>query len=185
MTRSRRLDLVTLWAPGSIEAVVAGVQARLFAEHGLASSQALPPFIPVCFLAPDQTAPGLLARVARSARTSLAFRATRMQWESGWLYLMLDTAGAWQSARTEAGGDAASPLTAPLPFPCVEGFFLGCGEASEEEREHIGLAAPELRFTSCSVALVRLDCLEDPSGWWRQLSWEILEERPLRVRRQV
>ena len=180
MTESRRFDLVAFSAPGSIEAEVVGQQARLFAEHGLASSQALPPLVPVCFLPPGRAPSVLLARVSRSAPAPIAFRSTGMRWEGGWLYLMLESAGAWRSARAEA--EEASQGGGP--FPCVEGFFLGCGEASAEERGRVGLAGPDLRFTSCTVSLVRIECLGDSAGWWRQLWWEVLDERPLRVRRQ-
>ncbi|HET6487545.1 MAG TPA: hypothetical protein VFH83_14055, partial [Spirochaetia bacterium] len=127
MTGSRRLDLVALSTPGSIEAAVAAAQARLFAEHGLSSSQALPPWIPVCFLPPGQAVTGLLARVSRSAPASLAFRTTTVRWEGGWLYLMLDTGGAWQAARAEAelgtagtnpgATAAADPGSQPPPHP--------------------------------------------------------------------
>ncbi len=190
--QTRRYHLVAFLAPGSVEAEVGAVQGRLFAEHGLASAQALPPLIPVRFVAAEAATPHLLTQVARSAPGPCSFRTMRHGWESGCLYLLVDSTGAWESARQAAAATAATAATAAAesgardsgPFACMEGFFLGCPEASAEQRERITVAAIDLRFTSCTVALMRIDCLDDRQSWWRQLYWEILAERPLRVRRQ-
>jgi hypothetical protein len=165
---------------------VGKVQSRLFADHGLGSAQALPPLIPVCFLSSEAKAVGLAAKLSRSAPGPCNLRVTRACWAGDCLYLAVDSAGAWQAAQAiarQAGLGEAAAEVASGPFPCVEGFFLGCAEASPEQRSSITIAVPDLRFTSCSIALVRIDCLPDGQSGWRELYWEILEERPLRWRK--
>ena len=174
--------LVALVAPGSVEAEVGRLQARLFAAHGLVSAQALPPLIPVSFVATVATTRGLLLELDHCISAPWRIRVTGTQWVEGSLYLGVDSAGAWAALRTRA-----QELCGVEPhsiFPAAEGFFLGCGEAAAEERDRIRPEAPEAAFTSCVVALVRIETAYTGEGWWREVYWEIAEQKPLRGRRE-
>jgi hypothetical protein len=174
--------LVALVAPGSVEAEVGRLQARLFAAHGLVSVQALPPLIPVSFVAPGARTRGLLPELDRSIRAPWRIRVTGTQWVEGSLYLGVDSAGAWAALRTRA--QELCGAEPPSLFPAAEGFFLGCGEAAPEERDRIRPAAPAASFTSCVVALVRIETAQEAGMWWREVYWEIAEQKPLRGRRE-
>jgi hypothetical protein len=174
--------LVALVAPGSVEAEVGRLQASLFAAHGLVSAQALPPLIPVSFLVPDAPTRGLLSELDHCISAPWRIRVTGAQWVEGSLYLGVDSAGAWAALRTRARElCGAEPLSL---FPAAEGFFLGCGETSPEERDRIRPAAPAATFTSCVVALVRIETAHAGEEWWREVYWEIAEQKPLRGRRE-
>ena len=71
--------LVALIPPGSVEAEMGRVQAALFAEHGLASAQALPALIPVAFT-PEPPARGISCRAGalRARRLERARRRARV-----------------------------------------------------------------------------------------------------------
>ena len=174
--------LIALLAPGSVEAEVGRLQGRLFAAHGLVSAQAMPPLIPVSFVMAGEHTRGLLAELDRSIPAPWRIRVTGTQWVEGSLYLGIDSAGAWAALRTRARDlCGAEP---PFLFPTAEGFFLGCGEAALEERDRIRPAAPAATFTSCNVALVRIETAQTGEGWWREVYWEIAEQKPLRGRRE-
>ena len=174
--------LVALVAPGSVEAEVGRLQASLFAAHGLVSAQALPPLIPVSFIVPGAPTSGLLVELNHCISAPWRIRVTGTQWVEGSLYLGVDSAGTWAALRTRARElCGAEP---PSLFPAAEGFFLGCGEAAPEERDRIRPAAPAASFTSCVVALVRIETVHAGEGWWREVYWEIAEQKPLRGRRE-
>ncbi len=170
--------LLAILAPGSVEAEVGRVQQRIFAEHGLVSSIALPPLLPVAFLADTAPRPGLsglnasVAAPYRIASAGLCWHGER------WLYLALDSGGLWKSLR------AAAPPEVPGLFPAFEGFFLGGAEATRAQRSQLSLPLPDLRFTSSSLALLRVEAA-DTEAWWREVSTEIIEEIPLRGKRRV
>ena len=174
--------LVALVAPGSVEAEVGRLQASLFAAHGLVSAQALPPLIPVSFLMPGAPTRGLLVELDHCIRAPWRIRVTGTQWVEGSLYLGVDSAGTWAVLRTRA--QELCGVEPPSLFPAAEGFFLGCGEAAPEERDRIRPAAPTASFTSCDVALVRIETAQTGEGWWREVYWEIAEQKPLRGRRE-
>jgi len=174
--------LLAMLAPGSAEAEIGRVQQRIFADHGLVSAIALPPLAPVAFLPselPASSLPGFLSRLNASvaAPYRLTFRDAR--WQEGWLYLAFDSGGIWESLRA-----AALPETPGL-FPAFEGFFLGCGESEPGLRGRISPSLPAGGFTSSSLALLRITTGDRGSDWWREVSTETLEERPLRGRRRT
>ncbi|HEY9594725.1 MAG TPA: hypothetical protein VHE79_09625 [Spirochaetia bacterium] len=171
--------LVALIVPGSVEAEIAAVQARIFREHGLTSAVAVPPLVPVAFV--GETPRGLLGDLDAAVSAPWSMRTAVAAWIGGALYARLDTEGAWEAVRAGAL-ERCGHETAAL-FPVGEGFFLGCGDAPQEERAAIRPSIPALSFSSCSVAVVQLEA-PDPAAWWRELYWEVLEERPLRGRRQ-
>jgi hypothetical protein len=174
--------LVALIAPGSVEADVGRLQARLFAAHGLISAQALPPLIPVSFIAPGAPTRSLLPELDHCIRAPWRIRVTGTQWVGGSLYLGVDSAGAWAALRTRAQELCGAE---PLPlFPPAEGFFLGCAEAAPDERQRILPEAPAASFTSCAVALVRVETAHPGEGWWREVYWEFDGLKPLRGRRE-
>jgi hypothetical protein len=173
--------LAALIAPGSIEAAVGSVQSALFSVHGLASAQALPPLVPVAFLDAAAAARGLLPELNRSVAAGWRMRLAGALWVEGHLYAGVESDGAWQTLRACAL-EMHGPETGCL-FPVVEGFYLGCGESRPEDRPGIRPAIPEASFSSCTIALVGVRTASDGSAWWRDLSWEVLEERPLRGRK--
>ena len=100
---------------------------------------------------------------------------------NGWLYLCLDTGGMWAGLR--AGALARRGGEPPAPFPAAEGFFLGCGEADAEQSKTLCPAAPGMSFSSCDIALLRVHTAGS-GPWWKDVSWETIDERPLRGRRK-
>jgi hypothetical protein len=172
--------LCALIPPGSVEAEVTRIQEAIFSAHGLTSAVALPPLIAVAFLPGVARARGLLAELDGSVSAPWRITSTGTAWSGGSLSLGIDSGGMWDILRARAqalgGGEAIGP------FPTVEGFFLGCAEASAAQREAIRPPVPTLSFTSSSLALVRLETAGS-GPWWGDLYWETIEERPLRGRR--
>jgi len=180
MTQREPFLLSALIAPGSIESEVGGAQANLFSEHGLASALALPPLIPIAFLDAARVERSLLREMDRSVARGWRMRLVGAGWIGGHLFGRIDSGGAWLAlrecalARCGPGGNL---------FPAAEGFYLGCGEIPDEARALINPVLPGLSFGSATIALMRISAFESPE-WWRTLSWETFEERPLRGRKQ-
>jgi hypothetical protein len=174
--------LVAVVAPGSIEACIGRVQEGIFAGHGLASAAALPPLIPVAFLAAPAPR-GLLAAAARSVSAPWRVRTTHASWEQDWLFLGVSSGGMWRALRDFVR--AAAPAAPASPFPAAEGFFAGCGEATPAQRALLAPSLPQLSFSSASLALIAVSCLAGRDDWWRSVRWEFLETRPLRGRRKT
>jgi hypothetical protein len=174
--------LVAIAAPGSVEACIGRVQLAIFAEHGLASAAALPPRIPVAFLAAPVPR-GLLAAAARSVSAPWRVGTTRAAWEQDWLFLGVRSGGMWTAVRDFIL--AAAPAAPEPLFPAAEGFFAGCGDASPVQRALIAPAVPQLSFSSASLVHVVLGGDGGRDGWWRALRWEFVETRPLRGRRKT
>jgi hypothetical protein len=174
--------LAVLLPPGSADAEVGAVQAAVFRDHGLASAQCLPPLIPLAFL--QSEAPrGLLAELNRAIPAGWRITVSGARWVEGFLFLGVSSGGAWEALRGRAL-ELCGPETARL-FPPAEGFFLGCGDAPESMRPLIRPSAPPTTFTSCQAALLRVSSPRADGQWWRELAWEVLEERPLRGRREA
>jgi hypothetical protein len=173
-------DLAVLLPPGSADAEIGAVQAAVFRERGLASAQCLPPLVPLAFL-PGEPPRGLLDSLNRAIPAGWRATVTGVRWVEGFLYLGVESGGAWEALRRRTlelcGAEG------PRLFPAAEGFFMGCGDAPEAVRPLIRPAVPALAFTSCQAALMRVSSPYADGPWWRELSWEILEERPLRGRR--
>jgi hypothetical protein len=102
-------------------------------------------------------------------------------WIGGHLYAGIESQGLWEALRSRAGEWS---LTGPDSlFPAAEGFYLGCGDASPELRSRIMPAVPGLSFGSCTIATVKVRTALPGPEWWREVSWEVVEERPLRGRK--
>lgn len=174
--------MVALAAPGSVEAALGKLQAGILAEHGLASAQALPPLIPVAFLPTGAPTRGLLGSLNESVRAPWSMRTTGIAWVENFLYVGIDSGGTWAVLRAqtlERCGTEPGPL-----FPAREGFFIGCGDATHAQRELIRPAVPSVAFSSSDLALVSIESPLGQGAWWRELYWEIFEQRPLRGRRE-
>ncbi len=168
--------LLAVLPPGSSEREVSILQSALFSTRGCLSAAAIPPLIPVAFL-PS----GVRVSTAQMARGAAGrFHAAGWSRVGGWLYLSVESGGAWERLSAAAGetGGAASPDGPCTPlFPAHPGFFMGCGEAGGRGAEE-GLTAPTLSFSSSTLALIRL---RTASGeWWREVSTEIVEKTRLR-----
>jgi len=173
--------LAALLPPGSVEAEVGRFQQEIFSCHGLVSTIALPPLIPLAFL-PDAGLPqGFLHDL--NALASAPYRITigAPAWNEGALYLGIDSAGLWLALRK--GALSRVPSEPAGLFPAREGFFLGCEElpagAPDPDRPQLA----DSGFTSSSLALLRLSTPRPPATWWRDIRWEIAEQIPLRGRR--
>ena len=174
--------LCALIAPGSVEAEVGRIQQGIFSAHGLVSAVALPPLIPIAYLAADARARGLLGELDGSVRAPWRIGVTDAVWASGFLYLGIDSGGMWDILRARAlalcGAESSGPLLA------AEGFFLGCAEATAEQRGTIRPSVPGTSFTSGTLALVSIETAGS-GPWWAEVSWETIEQRPLRGRRKT
>jgi hypothetical protein len=172
--------LLALFAPGSVEGEVCRVQDALFARHGLVSSIALVPLIPVLFV-PASARDLPLGRLCKSLPAGCRFSTTGLQWVEGGLYLAVESGGAWGALREEARR-LCGPGEPPL-FAETEGFCLGCWEALPPQRALMTVQVPTLRFSSCTFALASLTARTAEQTWWREVSLETLSEKPLRCRR--
>lgn len=181
-----RLSVVALLPPGSVEADVGKVQQSIFIAHGSLSAIALPPLVPICFI-PSAAEPGRLLRDL-NARASAPYRIRfdGVRRHAGFLYLALDSAGVWKELRD--GVEKTLPDGEGL-FPGFEGFFLGCAEQDQDPAVPDAAASPgeaalsDSSFSSCRLALVDIETPRGRDSWWREVSWEIVEEIPLRGRR--
>jgi hypothetical protein len=173
--------LAALFAPGSIESDVGIVQASVFSRHGCASAQALPPLIPIAFLDAARVDASLLREMNRTIAQGWRVRLTGAGWIDGHLFARIDSGGAWRALRECALARCGS--AGESPFPAAEGFYLGCSEMPGDARAQVNPALPELSFGSGTIALMKISASEGPE-WWRALSWETIEERPLRGRKR-
>jgi len=178
--------LLALLAPGSVEAEIGRVQRRIFEDHGLVSSVALPPLVPVAFLGANEPRRGVLAELNASVSAPYRISLIGLSWEDGWLYLSVDSGGVWSTLRAAAREAAAPELAKDVPglFPIREGFFLGCAEAKAAQRETIRPRMPVGGFTSSVLSVMRIDAAGEGGAWWRNVSVEVLDEIPLRGRRR-
>jgi hypothetical protein len=175
--------LIALAAPGSVEAALGRLQAEIFSRYGLASAQAVPPLIPVAFLSPEAPTRGLLGSLNESVRAPWSIRTAGCEWAEEYLYVGIESGGAWAVLRTRAlerCGVEPSGL-----FPIREGFFMGCGDATPDQRENIRPIIAPVAFSSSDLVLVGFESPLGRGAWWRELYWEIVEQRPLRGRRET
>ena len=70
-------------------------------------------------------------------------------------------------------------------FPVTEGIFLGCGEATSAQRDSVKVRPLGTAFSSCTIAVLRISTPRGRQEWWREVYWEVLEQRPLRGRREA
>jgi hypothetical protein len=180
--RGQTFLLCALIPPGSVEAHLGRVQEALFSEHGLASSQAVPPLVPITFLDPAELPGGFLQQVDRSAPSGWRARLQGAEWVEGHLYARIDSGGAWSALRHAAL--ARCGMETGGLFPVAEGFYLGCSDAPEAARHGITPSIPPVSFSSATVALIALRPASGGPPWWSELHWEITEERPLRGRKE-
>jgi hypothetical protein len=169
--------LVAIIAPGSVEAGIGKMHAAIFEEHGFMSAVALPPMIPVTFLRQDTAATQFLHDLERGMRAPWRMRTSEFAWVQGALYLRVSSDGMWESLRERAPAEP-TPL-----FPVAEGFYSGCLEAAPDQRELIRPAVPGLSFSSADLAILRISSPRGREEWWREVTWEYEEQRPLRGRR--
>jgi hypothetical protein len=187
--------LLALRAPGSIEAEVCRIGEGIFRARGFVSAIALEPLVPVAFLdvGPGGALPrGFLESIDRAVRAQwriTASPAAAARWKGGALFLCLDTGGAWQALRRAC---ARARAGTPGLFPVAEGFFLGCLEAAGDKRRAVarearqliagpgGRPAAAVAFTSATLAAIRITTPARGSRWWREVSCEVVAERPLR-----
>jgi hypothetical protein len=190
--------LLALRAPGSIEAEVCRIGEGIFRARGYVSAIALEPLVPVAFL--DAEPGGALPRgflesldvAVRAPWRIAACSPGSARWKGGALYLCLDTGGAWQALRRAS---ARAPARTPGLFPVAEGFFLGCLEAANAERRSVarearqliagpgGRPASAVAFTSATLAVIRITTPARGTRWWREVSCEVVAEKPLRGRK--
>jgi hypothetical protein len=176
-------QLVALIPPGSVQAEIGKLQAEVFRRFGLASSQALPPLIPVQFIGPGRPDRLLLEHLDRSIIAPWRVTTGKLARVEGHLYLAVDSKGAWAALRNKAR-ERCGPQPGAL-FPVSEGFFLACGDAAHDMRDAVAAEAPAEAFSSCAIGVLKIEAPRGPAEWWREVYWEVLEHRPLRGRREV
>ena len=174
--------ILALAAPGSVEAGLGKLQAALFQQHGLASAEALPPLIPVAFLPREAPTRGLLGSLNDSVRAPWHIRIAGWEWAEEYLFVGADSAGMWAALRARTI-ERCGPEPRVL-FPVREGFFMGCAEATPAQRDAMRPAVLPAVFSSSDLVLLAIECPRGRDAWWRELYWEIVEQRPLRGRRE-
>jgi len=174
--------LVALIPPGSVQSEIGRLQGELFRRFGWVSSQALPPLIPVRFIGPPGSDRALLDRLDAVAKAPWRMTTRRLAWIEGHLFLGIDSNGAWAALREEArAGPGDQP---PGLFPVAEGFFLGCGEASTDRETAAATDSPAPAFSSCAIAVMEIESPCPLAEWWREVYWEVREQKPFRGRRE-
>ncbi len=174
--------LLALIPPGSVQAEIGKLQAEMFGRFGLAASQALPPLIPIQFIGPAGEERLLLEQLDRSIMAPWRATTGGLSLVDRHLYLGVDSNGVWAALR-----DRARERCGPQPgalFPVAEGFFLGCGDAARDVTEAKAAGVTAWAFSSCAVAVLGIEAPRGPAEWWREVYWEVLEQRPLRGRRE-
>jgi len=175
--------IVALAAPGSVEASLGRLQAEIFSRYGLASALALPPVVPVAFLPPDAATRELLGKLNESVHAPWSMRTTACEWADECLYVGIGSGGTWSALRARTL-ETCGPEPRRL-FPIREGFFMGCGDATPAQRDAIRPAVPPASFSSSDLVLLRIEKPAGNGAWWQELYWEIVEQRPLRGRRDA
>jgi hypothetical protein len=174
--------LVAMIPPGSVQAEIGRLQADVFGRFGLASSQALPPLMPVQFINAGGSDRHLLEQLDGAVSAPWRMTTGRLSLVEGHLFLGVDSMGVWASVRGQAR--QRSVPNADALFPAAEGFFLGRGGAVSDP----GPADPEpvlpVSFSSCAIVVIRIEAPRGAAEWWREVYWEVLEQRPLRGRRK-
>jgi hypothetical protein len=179
--------LVALIPPGSVQAGIGKLQAALFDRFGLASSQAIAPLVPVQFLGAGCSESALLEQLDAATRAPWRMTTGSLSWVDGHLFLGIETTGTWSTLRAETRARCA--VEPDALFPVAEGFFVGCGEASREQRDAVqrdavGPETPPVSFSSCAIAVLKIETPRGRAQWWREVYWEVLEQKPLRGRRR-
>jgi len=178
--------LVALIPPGSVQAEVGKLQAAIFGRCGLVSSQALPPLIPIRFIAGAVSPRALLEQLDGAVAAPWRMTTRRLSWARGHLFLEVDSGGTWSTLAEQSRSRSA--VEPDALFPPEEGFYLGCGDATPAQRDAllrdaVIAEAPSARFSSCAVAVLEIRTTRGREQWWREVYWEMLEQRPLRGRR--
>lgn len=171
--------LAALTPPGSIGAEVSLIQDRLFADFGCVSPLALPPIVPLGFLE-DVPSGRVWDGAGRGLAGRLRIRPMQAAWSGGHLWIALDTGGIWSAL--QSGLAAAGPAPDGPDLPAFEGFWLGCREIAgdpDAAGRALRAAVPGPAFTSCSLAVLSMECASG-GNWWREVHWEVVREKPLR-----
>ena len=98
----------------------------MFSRHGAASTQALPPLIPIAFLDAPRVDGSLLREMNRAIAPGWRMRLVGPAWIGGHLYALRRLRGSL--GRAAAVRNCPVRAEAEGPFPAAEGFYLGCGE---------------------------------------------------------
>ena len=161
--------LLAILPPDNVAGEIADLQMVLFRNHGVASSQALPPLLPVIWT--GNAAPESLAARTRTAdlepigigapRISDSTVIIPVELGAGWS-AWIDSVGRWRR-------DDPNPLAAHLPAP-GRGFFV-C------EMEHSPFEVPETALSArrlSSIAFVRVAIsVADPEKPWAGVDWTV------------
>jgi len=189
----RVVRIEALLAHSNIDRAIGRIQEEIFSSFGLTSALALPPMIPLRFLAGNPL-PGDSSRDAEPAPTAraldgLTVRTTSFRVVENALYLGAESrlpSGRRTGSTVGLGVDDVLerlPLGAhvdtddPL-FPPAPGFFLcvdqeTCGESALLRRVAEAVApAPALHFHPLGIGIFTVEA-QSSKRWWRALSWEM------------
>jgi hypothetical protein len=201
--------LVALRGPSNIEKKVRELQGTLYRESGLASAQALPAIIPLCFLARNGI-PATSAELREDLRRAVGREAPYLTSGAvaecdGFLYWELAPRKELQRLRRNCEKVFASPGTRavdreaarqPEVFPVGRGFFLCSLQGRSRNKVPFLEVLETLRFPVKAAFVLHVHTLGLESGTgqkdasarddrplWKSLFWEKLEEIPLRKTR--
>ena len=167
---AREWWILAICPPGSMERVLNDLRATLFERWGCVSALALPPLIPLAFLA-DRIDP-----LEFSLRFMPALGAARFELEGfaragGYHYLAVGGEG---SGALLDAVRAAVPRSGEHPeelFPLADGVLLAGPDLAEERIGEAVTLPAERRFGSYALKLYRVSVRARAECWWEFVSW--------------
>jgi len=162
-----------------VEKAVLALRIALFQATGFASTQALPPLFPLCWLPPDLKL-NAMREVLAANKVAWQYTFTGIREQHGVLYWAgheQAAAPGIESLVTKLLAVRRKPCTndtvVPALFPVVNGFFLAMKEAElnpelvkNSERAPLGMRSFRLAIMRITVH-APLDC------WWKNVEWEL------------
>jgi hypothetical protein len=175
----RRFAVAALLPPANAERLAADLQDLLFAEAGLASAQALPPFAPLAVVPTGLDAEAFAAALAPLRNGfGVELGPIASAGRSVVLELRIDEDGTSTLAEIRRACEGLALRDTPVaaaPFDVGANLWLAEAPAPREaaaaaRRLAAARAGAPLVFASFEYAVLEVEC-DDGDPWWRALRW--------------
>jgi hypothetical protein len=156
----KTLNLLCLLPPSHVETGLIVLKKRLFGDLGLASSLALPPFVPVAYV-PDNQPRGT------GDLSPLGIKISGIREHEGSLFADVINKEDFIAGTRDRLEKQKHPC-----IPVTEGIYLGCNELNlpiERFRDY----ECKWEFTVRSLSLITIHMEDDGLSWWKNSSWEL------------